>query len=425
MLRVFIVLSALYILAIYAEGQTQAAIVADSASRVPLPNASVFDRHGKLIGICNSAGRLPYTSPSDYPVTVRYLGFYEKTIPTVCSDTIFMEENFTELPEVIIESRRHKVLHLLAYIREFSTLTTYSDTVFLFREKMADYMLPSDRKMKYRGWSIPRILKSKSYYRFTDSYGLDSVSDCCNQHFSWADWVGIVPAANIPPLLRIVDSGADTIRGRYGKSELWRKDSSRISVDVDLLADTSGRKWAPALASFFHNDIDFERFSLRFNYDNVADSTLLPGNLTGYSFNIESNGRGHGMFMFNREDEPFCVSTYAEVYVVDKEYITTKEASRWEKRKFDTDKIVMYEPADAPELQPEVLRLIERVSTVNPDNIRLAMIPDKRLAGRRVEKLNIGQKAFKWLKGRLGIDNIIAPKKWDKRWKEFRDSRKR
>lgn len=34
------------------------------------------------------------------------------------------------------------------------------------------------------------------------------------------------------------------------------------------------------------------------------------------------------MFRFNRNDEPFFVNTFAEVYILDKEYITVKEARR-------------------------------------------------------------------------------------------------
>lgn len=71
---------------------------------------------------------------------------------------------------------------MLAYVREYSTLSTYSDTVTLFREKMVDFMIVPDRKMKFRGWTSPRLLTSRSYYRFTDGEGLDSVSDRFNNH---------------------------------------------------------------------------------------------------------------------------------------------------------------------------------------------------------------------------------------------------
>ena len=62
----------------------------------------------------------------------------------------------------MVESRQQKVMHMLAYVREYSTLTTYTDTVFLFREKMVDFMLNTDPKVKFQGWSYPRILKSSS-----------------------------------------------------------------------------------------------------------------------------------------------------------------------------------------------------------------------------------------------------------------------
>lgn len=114
----------------------------------------------------------------------------------------------TQLPEVVVESPRHRILHILAYVRECSTLSTCTDTVFLFREKMVDYMLPS-KGVSFKGWSRPRILKSRSFYRFTDAGGLDSVSDNCNHHFSWSDWMGIAPSAELPSCLRDVECGID------------------------------------------------------------------------------------------------------------------------------------------------------------------------------------------------------------------------
>ena len=123
------------------EGQTRCFVVADSLSRAGLPNASVFDSRGRLVGTCDANGRIPYVTEADFPVTVRHLGFKERTVRAAVQDTVFLQESFMELPEVVFESRQHRVLHLLAYVREYSTLTTYADTVTLFREKMVDYML--------------------------------------------------------------------------------------------------------------------------------------------------------------------------------------------------------------------------------------------------------------------------------------------
>ncbi len=400
--------------------QEQRMIVADSATHQPLPSASIFDRHGRAVGVCNSKGRTPYLSTSDYPVTVRFLGYKEKVVLSDSNDTIFLQENPAELPEVIVESRQHKVLHVLAYVREYSTLSTYTDTVFLFREKMVDYMLPSDKKVRFNGWSTPRMLKAGSYYHFTNAQGLDSVSDRCSHHFSWSDWIGIVSTPRLPDLLRDVESGTDTIRGKYSPTEIWIKNNGRVAVDIDVLADTTSRQWVPNLSGFFRDGLDFENFKMRFNYDNVTYGSFSPLDLTGYSFNIESRGRGHDMFMFNRVNEPFFTTTYAEVYILDKEYITVKEARKWDNLNFSTEDIEIIEPMEAPALQSPILGLIARVNSINHNSVRLDFTPDHRLVGRGVHKQNFGQRALFLLKQLTGVTYVKSHRNFNRNWDRFK-----
>ncbi len=352
------------------------------------------------------------------------MGFKELIIPTAGSDTLFMQEQSAQLPEVVVESRHHKLLHILAYVREYSSLTTYSDTVTMYREKMVDYMLTPEGKRSFKGWTTPRILASKSYYHFTNSAGLDSVSDRCNLHFSWADWVGIAPSSTMPQSLCSSANATDTIRGKYSPTEIWLKRGDKVTLDVNVMADTASRKWVPNLGIFFRRDIDFEQFKVRFNYCDVVDDRILPTDLTGYSFNIESNGRGHSMFMFHRPDEPFYVSTYGEVYVIEKEYITEKEAKKWRKIDSTDNKIDIYQPAEVPDLQPSIAQIIDRVNFVNHDLVRQALTPDQRLAGRSLRKLNFGQHVLQRLKGIFGIAKIVAPRKWNRQWNDFRETQK-
>lgn len=405
-------------LALMAEAQGRNMVVADSVTKLPLSSASVFDRQGALIGICNSKGRMPYVSADNYPITVRYLGYNERSVEAP-TDTIFLLEHISELDEVVVESRERRVLHMLAYMREYSTLTTYTDTVFMFREKMVDYMLSPDKKTRFRGWSKPRVLKAKSYYRFTDAQGLDSVSDECRYHFSWSDWMGVGPVTRLPKKLRREASGADTIYGRYSPTEIWTKNDDRVIVDVNVLADTTSRKWVQNLSGFFRNNLDFENFRVRFNYDDVTGDTVCPMDLTGYTFNIESNGRGHGMFWFNRVNEPFFVSTYAEVYIMDKEYITVREAKKWDSRKFNAGEIEILEPAEAPTLQPAIEELVERVNHIDKGGMRLTVAPDHRLISTSSSDRNfkIGRRALFLLKGLLGISSHKLKKNIDRQWK--------
>ena len=355
------------------------------------------------------------------------MGFKEKELRNLNQDTIFLQENYFELPEVIVASRQKSILHMLAYVREFSSLTTYSDTIFLFREKMVDFMIPYDNKMKYQGWSKPRIISSKSYYRFTNSNGLDSVSDECDHHFSWSDWIGINSQMPVTKNLRRVEAGSDTINGKYSHAEIWNRNKDKIGIDVNVLADSLTRKWVPDLKSYFKGNIDFEKFRVRLNYDNITGELLLPNDLTSYSFNIESVGRGHSLFRFNRPDEDYFVGTYAEVYFLDKEFISLKEAKKWEKHDFSADEIEIYEANEAPPLQPQILSLIERVMNIDKQKIILSWKDDPRFRFERKFNNNfaLGNRVINMIKDITGISSMRARKKRNKDWKEFKENREK
>ncbi len=394
-------------------------VVADSLSRLPLPGAPVYDRKGTLIGLSDDYGHLPELSADDFPVKLRYMGFKDKFAGSDEGDTIFMSDNAILLRELVVDSKQRKLLHMIAYVREFSTLSSYADTVFLFREKMVDYMLAPDEKMRFKGWRQPRVLTSKSYYRFTNFWGLDSVSDRCNHHFSWTDWAGIAPDVTLPaPFLE--GEKKFVRRGKYSPAETWNLGDGCVNVEIDALADSAARKWVPGLAFFFRDDVDFQRLRVNYDYDYVAGETLTALDLNGYSVDIESTGRGHCMFMFNRANVPFSVTSRADITILSKDFVTQKEARKWEKLKLDEASFAIYEPADAPELEPAVLSLIARVNAIDHESTRLDFVADRRLAGRRNIKVNAGKLVLRRFKEMFGIDNIAANIKWQKQWRNFR-----
>lgn len=403
-------------------GELSFVVVADATTHSPLPFASVFNRDGKAICISDRHGRFPLPEHKDYPLTIRYIGFDDEKVINAASDTIFLHENTTNLPEVVVDSRKHKLLHVLAYVREYSTLTTYSDTITLYREKMVDYMLPLEARVKFKGWSVPRTLTSKSYYRFTDDNGLDSVSNLCNNHFSWSDWVGLAPTISLPRRLVYADNASDTLHGKYSPYEIWDKHFDKVTVNVDVLADTASRKWVPGFGGFFRKAIDYDYFKITFRYDNIDGVTLSPADMIGCSYRVESNGRGRDMFRFNHPDEPFFVTTQADIYILDKEYVTEKDARKWADRKFDINDVGLFEPNDAPQLSPDILAIIDRVNNINHDLIRQEIEPDKRMIAKYDGRDNfkIGNRALLVLKQLSGISSIKFHKNRNNQWKEFR-----
>lgn len=407
-----------------AQAAARSCVVADSVTHIPLPGATVSDRSGRDIAISDSRGRLPLTGRESYPLTVRYLGFSDRTLtsPAAAVDTIFLSEAFSELPEVTVMSRKRPILHVLAYVREYSTLASESDTVTLFREKTVDYMFPTAPGTRFRGWSNPRVLASRSCYRFTDHNGLDSVSDKCQLHFSWSDWIGLNPEVALPTPLQDRTDTSYTLMGRYSPAEVWKREGDGVTIEIDALADTLSRKWVPDLRGFFHGNLDYQKFKISYAYDDIDGDRLAALNLTGYTFDIESDGRGREMFWFNRADEPFYVTTHAEVYILDREFVTVKEARKWEKREFDADMSTIYEPLEAPELSPETLALVERVGAIDREGVRLTTAPDRRLVGIHDGRRNygLGHRALSLLKTVTGISSYKARKNRERRWNDFK-----
>lgn len=383
------------------EAYTKNLVIADSLSHSPLSYASIFNSRGKLIGQSQRNGKMPQFIRSDFPLTIRHLGYRDQIVQTEDSDTIFMQEIATNLPEIIVESGKRKTLHILAYVREYSTLSSFTDTVFTFREKAVDFMIPPDSKSSFKGWRKPRVLASKSYFQFTDDQGTDSVSDACDYHYSWSDWVGILPSVKIPDKLINNNISNDTVYGKYSPTEIWSKSNEKLKVDIDVLADTICRKWVPALSAFFNHDLDFDLFKLHFNYNDIGSHVVTAIDLNAYSYIIESTGRGREMFMFNNNDPTFSVRTYAEVYILDKTYIKVSEAKKWERRQIKADRLEAY-MKDIPELSPEISLLIDRVNHIDRNAIRLAVQPDHRLGSFR-EKRSAGQAILKRLKGMIGL----------------------
>ena len=340
--------------------------------------------------------------------------------------TIFAygEDKIIELPEFVYESKQLKALHILAYVREYSSISTYTDTIFLFREKMVDYMLAPDKGTSFKGWNNPRVLTSESYYHFTNDHGLDSVSNHYNQHFSWSDWIGIAPKIPFPPKITRGQNVSDTIMGKYSACEIWHKTDEQVTTYVNVLAAPMARRWVPGLSHFFNDEVEFDEIKLNYVYNNIGDTSLLPIDCIYYFYNVESRGRGRNIYLFNRADEPFFVSTSADVFIIDKEYITLKEAKKWEKISFENNDFDIYVPPSIPDIPEKHRALIDRVNSINHDEARLSLSPDKKLAGRNLAKLNPGQMILKRLKGMTGIDNMVGKKKREQQWGKFRENQK-
>lgn len=286
-----------------------------------------------------------------------------------------------ELPEVRVSTKHRPILHLTGYIRELSTMSSSSDTLMLYREKWVDFMIPTGKEKRYEGWTDPRLLKGKSYYKWTDAWGHDSVSDRANHHFSWSDWVSLPRLVNFPEPLAGSRLGTDTVMGRYSPSEIWRKDSAGVNVTVNVLADSNRRKWTPRLGGPLWSDTEFERLVMDYRFSDTDTFAVRPQNLDRLSCSIESMGRGHDMFMFKHYQDPVLyVSTYFDLTITDREYLTVKDARRHEKdQNLAIQEAMMIFESERVPRDSIITDLIARVNAIDHDSRRLGMELDARV----------------------------------------------
>lgn len=286
-----------------------------------------------------------------------------------------------ELPEVKVSTKHRPILHLTGYVRELSTMTSSSDTLTLYREKWVDFMIPTGKEKRFQGWTDPRLLKTKSYYKWTDAFGRDSVSDRANHHFSWSDWVSLPRRADFPALLAGNRMGTDTVMGKYSPTEIWRKDSAGVNVTVNVLADSTRRKWTPRLAGPLWRDTEFERLVMDYRFSDTDTLAVRPQNLDRISCSIESMGRGHDMFRFKHYEDPILyVTTYFDLTITDREYLTVKDARRKEKNQelAIQDAMLIFESERVPR-DSIITDLIARVNAIDHDSRRLGMDIDTRV----------------------------------------------
>ena len=123
-----------------------------------------------------------------------------------------------------------------------------------------------------------------------------------------------------------------------------------------------------------------------YHFSGVGSDTILADDIARMSFSIESNGRGRNLNLFFRTSDPVYVDTYAEIYMTDKEYISVPEAKRWEKALPRNGGIGFFPPPDAPELQPAIRSIVERVEAIDYSALRLNEKPDSRYAGKNLDK---------------------------------------
>lgn len=303
--------------------------VVDSGNSTPLAAATVFANSGVIIGITDEQGFITIASDSDFPVTVKCLGYD----PIQCQagvTEVGMDHSVFELHEVVVTPVDRPVLRVLCYIREYVSGATGTDTLMSYNEHMGDFFLPTRKKIKgFKTKSSPRFLRSRCYSRMANSDGLDSIfiPKYRDDSFCWENLVSM-PSENVAES-NVIKSGSkiDSIHGKHGVKQILRKNGeSTYTIQTDYLADSKNHKMSPFIFKLLGLSIDITELQGSWIYRNNEGGVYSPADIVSGIFSLSVSGRGKWIKKAFRSETPVQMHSFYEIYPIEVEYLTVEEA---------------------------------------------------------------------------------------------------
>ena len=132
----------------------------------------------------------------------------------------------------------------------------------------------------------------------------------------------------VPEKLGKVEEGADTIYGKYSPTSIWRKTGGSLYLDNDILGEIQNREWMPELFKLFSRNVDFTKFNIGYVFSGHEGDRIFADDIASVAFNIESFGKGDYMKRVMHTNDPIYMTTYGEIYITDREYISVGEARK-------------------------------------------------------------------------------------------------
>lgn len=327
-MRRYVVLLLTALLAWTAQAKCRIKVV-DSEDSTPLAAATVFANSGIIIGLTDDQGFITIASDSDFPVTVKCLG-YDPGQSRAGEAEVRLEHSVFELQEVVVTPVDRPVLRVLCYIREYVSGATSTDTLVCYNEHMGDFFLPTRKKIKgFKAQTSPRFLRSRCYSRMANNDGLDSifVPKYRDDSFCWEDLVSM-PSENVTES-DIIKSGSniDSIQGKHGVKQILRKSSeSTYTIQTDYLADSKNHKISPFIFKLLGLSIDITELQGSWIYQTNEGGVYSPADIVSGIFSLSVSGRGKWIKKAFRSETPVQMHSFYEIYPIEVEYLTVEEA---------------------------------------------------------------------------------------------------
>ena len=337
--------------------------VIDAIDHSPIAAASIFDASGNLIGITLNDGVFAEYSKATYPITLRCIGYEQLVIESPEEKTWEMIPMVYELEEVVIVPVERNILKQTFYVREYFSMSNSTDTVSFFIEHMADRFVPTSKDAKFGGNSSLRILHSHHYSHYKIS-GKDSVNT--NPESALPSFLTIFEPKkeNVTAPESFKEPG-NTIKlyeksGKSGMSLIQKQNDQTFTTIEDALADTKDHIISPLPLKLLGCTMDFNQLYTTYTYRVNDKGIYQPKDLIEAGFVMEADGRGKHLRNILKSDKPIIIRSMIELYIVDRDYLSKKEAKEEYKNKPTNVKFVI--PSTVPPLNEATQRLVERAN---------------------------------------------------------------
>ena len=334
--------------------------VADVMDDTPVSSATIFDAQGNVVGFTSSEGDFSDIPDSDYPITIRCIG-YENIVVGQPKDTVLqMVPMIYELEEAVVSASRD-VMKQTFYVREYFTISSATDTITHFLEHMCDRYVPASKQVKFKKNDLRfRNTRCYKYYQIGDQ---DSVA-VSNKPGSKV-FLGLIETEEVDASESFKGQmGVNRVYEEKGKSGILhsRKQNERIFTEYkDGLADKKGHiAHLPFLLNMMGLSMDAHQAYITHVYKANDASVYQPKDLIQAGVVVEVLGKGKLLRQMVNSDVPVKINFSIEYYVVSREYISKEQAKAEYKDK--SLKVPFEIPATVPQLSEATQLLIQRAN---------------------------------------------------------------
>ena len=350
MKRLFISIICLFGAFTFANAQIK---VIDALDNMPVSAASAFDAEGNMVGYTKSDGVLSEIQASAYPITLRCMGYEQLVIDTPDAKTWQMVPVFFGLPELVIVPEERNVMKQTFYAREYFSLTAIGDTINFFAEHMAEQLVPASKDSKF----------SRVYANYKVD-GEDSIVVKKELMFpSMLELLELSKDGVVAPESFRADDNQPKIyeeQGKSGVSLIHKQNAYSFTTVRDWLANKKKHRLSVLPLKLMGITMKVKQLYVTHSYILNDEGIYLPKDLKEASFVFEADVKGLPIRMMLGSNQTVVVRSLVEIYLVDWDYLTQKEADEEYDKEKKVDNFII--PSSVPPLNEATRILVEKAS---------------------------------------------------------------